>query len=142
MTLLHLQLFWVENQYKLLSLDNLPHLSERQKGELESWCKKRRKILNFEVHLQPWVKITGDGDSTEVTLRPNGNAFEQDLFGSLQRKGSWKIVEGFLFVVFQADNDFIEYRVIGNADSNIHSAAEYINGKPNTYMKFIQTKSS
>ncbi|MFC1234008.1 hypothetical protein [Vibrio sp. F74] len=140
MTLLHIQLFWVENQYKLLSLDNLPHLSERQKEELESWCKKRRKILNFEVHLQPWVKITSDGESTEVILRPNGKAYEQDMFGSQQRKGSWKIVEGFLFVVFQDGADFIEYRVIGNADSNTHSAAEYVNGKPNAYMKFIQTK--
>lgn len=142
MTLLHKQLFWVESQHVLLTLDSLPNFTHRQQNELATWCKNRRKILNYEVALQPWIKVNIDGESTEVTLLPNGKASEKNLFGNQTIDGAWKIVDGFLFIAFHLNNRTVEYRVIGHRENNVHSGAEYINGQPSSYIKMIQTKPS
>lgn len=140
MTLLHLQLFWGESQQTFLGLDGLPELSQRQEKELQEWCKHRRKILKLEAHSQPWVKVSSDGESTEITLKPNGSAVEKSLFGSTTAEGSWNIQDGFLFILLKNDERMTEYRVIGNANSNVHSGSEYIDGKPHDLVKLIQVK--
>lgn len=140
MTLLHLQLFWSERQQTFLGLDELPELSERQKAELQEWCNSRRKLLRHEAHSQPWVKVADDGNSTEIILSPNGSAKALGIFHSEAASGQWNIQDGVLFVQLQGKENLYEYRVIGNARSNIHSAAEYINGRPHSLVKLIQVK--
>ncbi|MDG3086221.1 hypothetical protein P7F88_08930 [Vibrio hannami] len=140
MTLLHLQLFWGESQQTFLGLDSLPTLSPRQKSELKSWCDGRRKILKHEVHTQPWAKISSTGESTELMLKPNGKAYERDMFSSTRSEGKWHIDDGFLFILLKNDEQITEYRVIGNAISNIHSGSEYVNGRPHGLVKLMQVK--
>lgn len=140
MTLLHLQLFWGESQQTFLGLDELPQLSERQKSELQQWCNTRRKILKHEAHSQPWVKVADNGNSTEIILSPNGSATAQELFQSDAATGNWNIQDGVLFIQLRGEAHLYEYRVIGNARSNIHSAAEYIDGKPHSMVRLIQVK--
>ena len=140
MTLLHLQLFWGESQQTFLGLDGLPELSKRQEKELKEWCRNRRKILKLEAHSQPWVKVSEGGEPTEITLRPNGSAIEKSMFGSAKSEGSWDIQDGYLFVLLKNDEQITEYRVIGSADVNIHTGAEYIDGKPHGLVKLIQVR--
>jgi len=140
MTLLHQQLFWVESQHTLLELDDLPELSPRQESDYSAWCKKRRKILNYEVSAQHWVRVNIEGEATELHLYPNGKAEEKNLFGTQYAEGAWKIVDGCLFIAFQIGERIVEYRIIGLKESNIHSGAEYVNGKPSSYIKIVQTK--
>ncbi|WED24130.1 hypothetical protein L3Q72_23150 [Vibrio sp. JC009] len=140
MTLLHLQLFWGESQQTFLGLDGLPDLYPRQQKEFKDWCKGRRKILKHEVHNQPWVKVSENGEPAEVTLKPNGTAVETNMFGSENATGKWNIQDGYLFILLENDEKMSEYRIIGSANSNIHSAAEYVNGRPHGLMKLIQVK--
>ena len=140
MTLLHEQLFWAETQHQLLELESLPELTQRQRDELSAWCKKRRKILNYEVALQPWIKVNIDGETTEVNMFPSGKAVEKNLFGTQELVGAWKIIDGILFVAFQIGQRVVEYRVVGQRENNIHCGSEYVNGQPSSYIKFIQTK--
>jgi hypothetical protein len=140
MTLLHLQLFWGENYQAFLGLDGLPNLSSRQKNDLKDWCDGRRKILKYEVHSQPWIKTSSNGESSELTLKPNGTAYERSLFGAGDLEGHWTIDDGFLFIQVKNDRKLAEYRVIGNAHSNIHSTAEYLDGRPHGLAKLIQVK--
>jgi hypothetical protein len=140
MTLLHLQLFWGESQQTFLGLDGLPDLSRRQQNELQQWCNKRRKILKFEAHSQPWVKINSKGESTELQLKANGAAFEKNLFGDTMAEGRWHIDEGVLFVLLMNDERTVEYRVIGSSDNNIHTGAEYVDGRPSNLIKLVQVK--
>jgi len=140
MTLLHLQLFWGESQQVFLGLNRLPDLSTRQEKELKEWCSHRRKILKHEAHHQPWLKVSDLGEPTEITLRPNGSAIERDLFGTKNAEGRWNIHEGFLFILLENNEKLSEYRVIGNADNNIHSGSEYLDGKPYGLIKLVQVK--
>lgn len=140
MTLLHLQLFWGESQNTFLGLNSLPTLSDRQESELKQWSRSRRKILRHEAHSQPWIKVGSNGESTQITLKPSGRATETNLFGSQASKGNWSIQDGFLFIVLENDEKITEYRVIGNADNNIHSGAEYVDGKPYSLVKLVQVK--
>ncbi len=143
MTLLHLQLFWGESQQTFLGLDELPELAElslRQKSDLHAWYSTRRKILKHEAHSQPWVKVTAASEAIEIALTPSGSATAQCLFGTGISAGSWNIQDGVLFIQLQDEQTLWEYRVVGNALSNIHSAAEYINGKPHGMVKLIQVK--
>lgn len=140
MTLLHLQQFWGESQQVFLGLNGLPDLSIRQEKELHEWCKGRRKILKHEAHSQPWLKIGHVGEPTQITLKPNGSAIEESVFGTTKAKGNWNIQDGFLFILLENEDQITEYRVIGNASSNVHSGSEYINGKPNSLVKLAQIK--
>ncbi len=141
MKLLHLQLFWYEKYHALLDMEDLPTLSPSQAQELKHWLKKRRKILAYEVHHQPWVKVNVDGSSSSLLLLPNGALTEQDLFSDKTLRGLWKVVDGFLFIKVISGEFIIEYQVVGCAEQNIHCGIEYINGQLSSYSKFIQTQS-
>ncbi len=77
MKLLHLQLFWYEKHHTLLEMEDLPILTPAQEQELREWAKTRRKILSYEVHQQPWVKVNVDGFSSILELKPNGTLVEK-----------------------------------------------------------------
>ncbi|MDW6003223.1 hypothetical protein [Vibrio mangrovi] len=141
MKLLHLQLFWYEKHHTLLEMEDLPELSPTQGQALQNWLKKRRKILSYEVHHQPWVKVNIDGFSSTLFLQPNGTLTEQDLFSDKALQGLWKVVDGFLFIKVISGEFIIEYQIVGCADNNIHCGIEYINGQVSSYSKFIQTRS-
>ncbi|MGD8171810.1 hypothetical protein ACQEXU_09140 [Vibrio sp. TRT 21S02] len=138
MKLLHLQLFWFEKHHTLLEMEDLPTLTPTQEKELKEWVSKRRKILSYEVHPQPWVKVNIDGFSSQIQLKPNGTLTEVDLFGEKKLKGLWKINEGFLFIKVISGEFIVEYQIVGNADNNVHCGMEYINGRLSTYSKFMK----
>ncbi|WP_050925292.1 hypothetical protein, partial [Vibrio harveyi] len=98
MKLLHLQLFWYEKHHTLLEMEDLPILTPAQEQELREWAKTRRKILSYEVHQQPWVKVNVDGFSSILELKPNGTLVEKDLFSERGLQGLWKVSDGFLFI--------------------------------------------
>ncbi|MGD8110407.1 hypothetical protein [Vibrio sp. NTOU-M3] len=138
MKLLHLQLFWFEKHHTLLEMEDLPTLTPTQEKELKEWVSKRRKILSYEVHPQPWVKVNIDGFSSQIQLKPNGTLTEVDLFGEKKLQGLWKINEGFLFIKVISGEFIVEYQIVGNADNNVHCGMEYINGRLSTYSKFMK----
>lgn len=138
MKLLHLQLFWFEKHHTLLEMEDLPTLTPTQEKELKKWVSKRRKILSYEVHPQPWVKVNIDGFSSQIQLKPNGTLTEVDLFGEKKLQGLWKINEGFLFIKVISGEFIVEYQIVGNADNNVHCGMEYINGRLSTYSKFMK----
>lgn len=140
MKLLHLQLFWYEKHHTLLEMEDLPVLTPTQEQELKEWVKCRRKILSYEAHQQPWVKVNVDGFSSTLHLKPNGTLVEQDLFSEKKLQGLWKVNDGFLFIKVISGEFIIEYQIVGNTQQNIHCGIEYINGRLSTYSKFIQTK--
>ena len=140
MKLLHLQLFWYEKHHTLLEMEDLPLLTPRQESELRDWLAKRRKLLSYEVHAQPWVRINIDGFSSTLTLKPNGQVEEQDLFSKSHIHGIWKMMDGFLFIKVVSGEFIVEYHVVGNAETNIHCGIEYINGRVSTYSKFMQLR--
>ncbi|MEI8631331.1 hypothetical protein P4S72_02820 [Vibrio sp. PP-XX7] len=139
MKLLHLQLFWYEQHHTLLEMEALPDLSLTQEQQLKEWLKQRRKILTYEVHQHPWVKVNIDGFSSMLSLNPNGTLTEQDLFGKRSLHGLWKVSDGFLFIKVISGEFIVEYQIVGHAENNIHAGIEYINGQISTYSKFIQT---
>ncbi|WP_059122630.1 hypothetical protein [Vibrio sp. MEBiC08052] len=141
MKLIHLQLFWYEKYHTLLDMEDLPTLSPTQAQELKHWLRQRRKILAYEVHHQPWVKVNVEGASSSLCLLPNGTLTEQDLFSDKALHGLWKVVNGFLFMKVVSGEFIIEYQVVGCAEQNIHCGIEYINGQLSSYSKFIQTQS-
>ena len=140
MKLLHLQLFWYEKHHTLLEMEDLPELSPAQHEELANWVKGRRKILNFEVHQHPWVKVNIEGGSSCLRLLPNGKVTEYDLFSASSLQGVWKVIDGFLFIKVVSGEFIVEYQIVGNAQESIHCGIEYINGQVSTYSKFVQTK--
>lgn len=140
MKLLHLQLFWYEKHHILLEMEDLPQLTPHQQKELQEWIATRRKILSFEVHQQPWVKVNVDGFSSTLILKPNGQLYEKDLFSDQKLLGLWKVMDGFLFIKIISGELIMEYQIIGNAIDNAHCGIEYINGKVSTYSKFMQLK--
>jgi hypothetical protein len=140
MKLLHLQLFWYEQHHTLLEMEDLPTLTPAQAQALRAWSQQRRKILSYEVHQHPWVKVNIDGFSSMLHLQPNGTLSETDLFSEKKLQGLWKVTNGFLFIKVISGEFIIEYQIVGNAVHNIHCGIEYINGKVSTYSKFIQAK--
>ncbi|NVJ55629.1 MAG: hypothetical protein HWE19_04650 [Vibrionaceae bacterium] len=142
MKLLHLQLFWYEKHHTLLEMENLPPLTPAQEQELREWAKTRRKILSYEVHQQPWVKVNVDGFSSILELKPNGTLVEKDLFSERGLQGLWKVNDGFLFVKVISGEFIVEYQIVGSTETNIHSGIEYINGKVSTYSKFVKAANS
>lgn len=140
MKLLHLQLFWYEKHHILLEMEDLPTLTPYQETELKQWCAGRRKILNYEVHPQSWVKVNVDGYSSTLNLKSNGQLMEQDLFSDKKLTGLWKVIDGFLFIKVISGEVIMEYQIVGNAVDNIHCGIEYINGKVSTYSKFMQLR--
>ncbi|MBF9000926.1 hypothetical protein [Vibrio nitrifigilis] len=137
---LHLQLFWYEKHHTLLEMEDLPELSPTQHNELAEWIKGRRKILKFEVHQHPWVKVNIEGGSSCLRLLPNGKLSESDLFSDRALQGIWKVVDGFLFIKVISGELIQEYHIVGNAKDSIHCGIEYINGRISTYSKFVQTQ--
>lgn len=140
MKLLHLQLFWYEKHHTLLEMEDLPLLTQRQESELKEWLHKRRKLLSYEIHAQPWVKVNIDGFSSALQLSPSGKVVEQDLFSANHISGVWKMMDGFLFIKVISREFIVEYHVVGNAETNIHCGIEYINGRVSTYSKFMQLR--
>ncbi|ARV75282.1 MULTISPECIES: hypothetical protein [Vibrio] len=138
MKLLHLQLFWYEKHHTLLEMEDLPILTPAQEQELREWAKTRRKILSYEVHQQPWVKVNVDGFSSILELKPNGTLVEKDLFSERGLQGLWKVSDGFLFIKVISGEFIVEYQIVGNTENNVHSGIEYINGKISTYSKFAK----
>ncbi|WP_064609467.1 hypothetical protein [Photobacterium sp. J15] len=138
MKLLHLQLFWYEKHQTLLEMEDLPVLTSAQEQELKEWSKKRRKLLSYEVHQQPWVKVNSDGFSSTLLLKPNGTLTEKDLFSEKALNGLWKVIDGFLFIKVISGEFIVEYQIVGNTENNIHSGFEYINGKVSSYSKFMK----
>ncbi|MFV0576449.1 MAG: hypothetical protein ACK5NC_13690 [Vibrio sp.] len=138
MKLLHLQLFWYEKYHALLEMEDLPILSPTQEQELKEWIKTRRKILTFEVHQQPWVKVNIDGFSSILELKPNGKLTEKDLFSNRELQGLWKVTDGFLFIKIISGEFIVEYQIVGQLKNNLHCGIEYINGKVSTYSKFAK----
>ncbi|MEC6798041.1 hypothetical protein CTM76_16815 [Photobacterium phosphoreum] len=139
---IHLQLFFYETTQTLLELEDLPHLTTNQTIECQQWYKTKRKILNFEVHSQSWVKVTLDGFSSQLELQPNGKLIEKDLFTEQSVKGLWHVSDGFLFIKIISGEVIVEYQIIGSNLNNIHSGFEYINGILSSYSKFIQIKNN
>ncbi|WP_305419289.1 hypothetical protein [Photobacterium leiognathi] len=139
---IHLQLFLYEMTHTLIELEDLPSLSSRQATEFHEWYKTKRKLLNFEVHSQLWVKVNVDGFSTQLQLQPNGKLVEEDLFTKKGIKGLWHVSDGFLFMKIISGEVIVEYQVIGSNINNIHSGLEYINGILSGYSKFIQIKNN
>ena len=142
MKLLHLQLFWYEKHHTLLEMENLPTLTPAQEQELREWAKTRRKILSYEVHQQPWVKVNVDGFSSILELKPNGTLVEKDLFSERGLQGIWKVNDGLLFVKVISGEFIVEYQIVGSTEKNLHSGIEYINGKVSTYSKFVKAANS
>lgn len=142
MKLLHLQLFWYEKHHTLLEMENLPVLTSAQEKELQDWAKTRRKILSYEVHQQPWVKISVDGFSSILELKANGKLVEKDLFSERCLQGLWKVSDGFLFIKVISGEFIVEYQIVGHTENNVHSGVEYINGKISTYSKFAKVANS
>jgi len=138
MKLLHLQLFWYEKHSTLLEMEDLPVLTPAQEKELRDWAKKRRKILSYEVHHQPWLKVNIDGFSSMLLFKPNGQLAEKDLFSEKSLQGLWKVVDGFLFVKVISGEFIVEYHIVGNVENNVHCGIEYINGRMSTYSKFAK----
>ena len=138
MKLLHLQLFWYEKHHTLLEMEDLPILTPAQEQELRKWAKTRRKILSYEVHQQPWVKVNVDGFSSLLELKPNGTLVEKDLFSERGLQGLWKVSDGFLFIKVISGEFIVEYQIVGHTENNVHSGIEYINGKISTYSKFAK----
>ena len=138
MKLLHLQLFWYEKHHTLLEMEDLPILTPAQEQGLRKWAKTRRKILSYEVHQQPWVKVNVDGFSSLLELKPNGTLVEKDLFSERGLQGLWKVSDGFLFIKVISGEFIVEYQIVGNTENNVHSGIEYINGKISTYSKFAK----
>ncbi|GAL20692.1 hypothetical protein ACPV5O_19855 [Vibrio maritimus] len=140
MKLLHLQLFWQQTQNTLLELEDLPTLTEQQQVEFNQWIKQCRKLLSFEVHQQPWVKVNQDGFTSLLELSPNGTLIERDMFGGKSLSGLWKVMDGLLFIKVISGEFIVEYQVVGHSKQNIHDGVEYINGRASTVSKFIQVK--
>lgn len=140
MKLLHLQLFWYEKHHTLLEMEALPGLTPAQAQELKEWVKHRRKILSFEAHQRPWIKVNVDGFASELHLNPNGSLIERDLFSEKVLQGLWKVENGFLFIKVISGEFIVEYQIVGSREHSIHSGIEYINGRVSTYSKFIQTR--
>lgn len=135
---LHLQLFWYERYQALLEMEDLPILTDSQLSELNVWMKKRRKILNYEVYQQPWIKVNEDGFSSIMELHPGGKLVEKDLFSDRVNNGIWKVVDGFLFIKVINNEFIVEYQIVGNNTNNLHAGIEYINGHICTYSKFAK----
>ncbi|MCE4936934.1 hypothetical protein [Aliivibrio fischeri] len=137
---LNLQLFWYEKELSLIDTKELTILSATQESEFNEWKKQRRKILSYELHQQTWVKVSNDGASSELLFSSNGTVIETELFGSKSLSGSWKVVDGVLFINMVSDDLTIEYQVVANRTNNIHAGIQFINGAICTYNKFIITK--
>ncbi len=142
MKLLHLQLFWYETHHILLEMENLPVLTPAQQKTFAEWAKTRRKILSYEVHQQPWVKVKADGFSSILELKPNGSLIEKDLFSENHLQGLWKVSDGFLFIKVISGEFIVEYQIVGSTKHNLHSGIEYINGKVSAYSKFVKAANS
>ncbi|WP_087020634.1 hypothetical protein [Thaumasiovibrio subtropicus] len=138
MKLLHLQLFWYETYHTLLEMEDLPILTPSQEAALKKWSKTRRKILSYEMHQQPWLKVNVDGFSSQLELKPNGTLIERDLFTDNTLQGVWKVMDGFLFIKVINGEFIVEYQIVGRKENNLHCGIEYINGKVSTYSKFAK----
>ena len=94
MTLLHQQLYYYESEHKLCSLAFLPHFSVEQQKAFKLWYAHRRKILNYEVHQQTWIKVDIEGQAKKIRLLPNGKAQQMTLFAGGMLEGAWNVQEG------------------------------------------------
>jgi hypothetical protein len=121
-------------------MEDLPVLSATQESDLKVWVGRRRKILAYEVHAQPWVKVNVDGFSSMLTLNPNGQLIERDLFSDKELHGLWKVVDGFLFIKVISGEFIVEYQIVGCVERNVHCGIESINGRVSTYSKFMQLR--
>lgn len=137
---LNLQLFFYEKDQNLINIKELTKLSAAQESEFNEWKKQRRKILSYELHQQMWVKVTNDGTSSELLFSSNGTVTEVELFGDKSLAGTWKVVDGVLFINMMNDDTGIEYQVVANRSNNIHAGVQFINGTISSYSKFIITK--
>lgn len=140
MKAIHLQLFWFERHQTLLDFDELPELTPAQVDLLKAWAKNKRKILKFEVHQQPWIKIGYDGNATQIICKPTGEVFEENLFGQQVNQGAWKVENGLLIITIQDGEYRMDYRIVGSKDNSVHVGSEYLNNRPSGYVKFVQTK--
>ena len=137
---LYLQLFMYEKAKSLIDTKNLKILSPTQETEVNEWIKQRRKILSYELHQQTWVKVTHDNTSSELIFSSNGTLVEMDLFGDKSLLGTWKVVDGVLFINMTHNEMTVEYEVVANRMHNIHAGIQFINGTISSYSKFIITK--